>query len=88
MAKTKFTDFGNIIGRGKTHRTSGQLMSGEFSRKSGEGPLVKKRHASSAQLKPVSPTMTKKVIQNSATVFSLTGGYYPTFTQSFNNMKT
>jgi hypothetical protein len=88
MAKTKFTDFGNVIGRGKTHRTSGQLMSGKFSRKGGEGPLVKQRHENSAQLKPVSPTMTRKVIQNSATVFSLTGGYYPTFTQSFNDMKT
>ena len=56
MAKTKFTDFGNIIGRGKTHRTSGQLMSGEFSRKSGEGTLVKKRQASSSHLKPVKST--------------------------------
>ena len=93
-ANIKFSDMGHVIGRYKTHQPGGQLFGGEFSREGGEGPLIKDRHRKqrdikkAAGLQPVKPEMTKRVIQNKATVFTLTGGYYPTFTQAFNNMRT
>ena len=94
----KFTDMGNIISRGKTHRPQGELFSGDFALQGNaeglSGPLIKERHRVAKDvrrnpgLQPVSPTMTKNVIQNKATVFTLTGGFYPTFTQEFNSMRT
>ena len=94
----KFTDIGNVIGRHKTHKPGGQLFGGvegeDYFQEGGQGPLIKKRHKhqrdvkKAAGLQPVKPEMTRRVIQNDATVFTLTGGYYPTFTQEFNNMQT
>lgn len=44
-----------------------------------EGPLVQERHFKKATRPARKTTVTKQIMQDKGVVFSLTGGYYPTF---------
>ena len=77
---------GAEIGQRNIHNWSHGERFGDRWEAIGDQPIFKKRHLE-APFGPVKPWIGKRVMQDKATVYTLTAGYYPTFTQDFNNLK-